>query len=174
MLNQSITPPVFGDPRLPPRFWAKVRVGIFGCWVWEAYRDRKGYAWGKTDSQAGLVHRWSWACLIGPIPDGLTIDHLCRNHSCVWPAHLEPVTLRVNIQRGHAARAPLVSCKRGHRFIEGGYTVFVSLDGSSRRQCNQCAHLTQARFRKAHANDPEFRRRRSIYNKTQYARRGKR
>lgn len=76
-----------------------------GCWVWQRVRDRHGY--GRTHRESGktaLAHRVYYERLVGPIPDGLQLDHLCRNHACVNPEHLEPVTNRENVIRGIEAR----------------------------------------------------------------------
>jgi hypothetical protein len=70
-----------------------------GCWLWTGYVDRHGYGQFKGAKQ-GSAHRWSYEYHAGPIPEGLQLDHLCRVRSCVNPAHLEPVTCRVNVSRG--------------------------------------------------------------------------
>ncbi|WP_411732175.1 HNH endonuclease signature motif containing protein [Paeniglutamicibacter sp.] len=77
-------------------FWAKVRK-TNSCWVWTAAKV-KGY--GKF--QKHRAHRWSYEHLVGPIPEGLTLDHLCRNRACVNPEHLEPVTVEENVRRAAA------------------------------------------------------------------------
>ena len=93
-----------GDPRLPERFWSKVSVDS-GCWLWTASLNTAGYPqYGIAADTPALAHRVSYSTLVGPIPEGFTIDHLCRHPPCVNPAHLEPVTRRVNIQRAHASR----------------------------------------------------------------------
>jgi len=81
---------------LPDRFWAKVDLAAEGgCWAWTA-RTSNGYGKyamrvrGKvTDYRA---HRLAYQALVGPIPEGFQIDHLCRNRACVNPNHLEIVT----------------------------------------------------------------------------------
>ena len=77
-------------------------VEVDGCWLWTGGR-RGGYGRIKL-AETGTVdaHRLSYEHHIGPIPDGLVIDHLCRNRSCINPAHLEPVTTAENIRRGEA------------------------------------------------------------------------
>lgn len=73
------------------------------CWNWIGALNSKGYGCISTGgkNKNGLVHRVSYELHVGPIPDGLTIDHLCRNKVCVNPAHLEPVTIRTNIRRAY-------------------------------------------------------------------------
>lgn len=74
-----------------------------GCWIWTG-AQLKGYGRLSTRSNpSGLAHRIVYSALVGPIPDGLTLDHLCQNTLCVNPAHLEPVTASENLRRRHAA-----------------------------------------------------------------------
>jgi hypothetical protein len=91
------------------RFWALVGEGpipewrpdLGPCWLWTGKISSRGY--GRLDPQRGmhiLCHRWSYEALIAPIPDGLTIDHLCRVKRCVNPWHMEPVPISINAKRG--------------------------------------------------------------------------
>jgi hypothetical protein len=90
----------------------------------------------------GQAHRFAYELLVGPIPAGLTLDHLCLNKACVRPDHLEPVSLTVNIRRANARRT---HCKRGHAFTpENTY-----LDKIGARQCRKCGAEKQARYRAA-------------------------
>jgi hypothetical protein len=82
------------NDELASRFWPKVKLGG-GCWEWSGYRDLRGY--GRFDSF--LAHRIAYELTVGPIPIGLTLDHLCRNASCVNPGHLEPVSITENDRR---------------------------------------------------------------------------
>ncbi len=91
------------------RFWVKVDV-LGDCWLWAAGLDGHGYGQfrvgSRTDGTRRMVraHRWAYEHLVGVIPDGLDLDHLCRTPRCVNPAHLEPVTNRENSRRGFASR----------------------------------------------------------------------
>lgn len=78
-----------------------------GCWNWNGYRDTSGY--GRVNIQGEhFAHRYVYQCLVGLIPDGMDLDHLCRNRGCVNPAHLEPVLEITNIRRSRVARLTLV------------------------------------------------------------------
>ena len=111
---------MFGDERLPDRFWDKVSPEPnTGCWFWTAFTNKFGYGrftFGKTNYDG--AHRWAYRALVGPIPEGLQLDHLCRQPSCVNPAHLEPVTPGENTRRGLAGKAQLArtACPRGHNY----------------------------------------------------------
>jgi hypothetical protein len=86
------------------RFWWKVHKTTT-CWLWRAALDRHGYGlFHPHGTHTVLAHRWAYQSLIGPIPEELEIDHLCRVRHCVNPAHMEPVTCGENVRRGLAAR----------------------------------------------------------------------
>jgi hypothetical protein len=70
------------------------------CWNWTGY-TKGGYGYIGINNSAQLAHRWSYKHHVGDIPDGLVLDHLCRNRSCVNPWHLDPVPLTVNVNRGN-------------------------------------------------------------------------
>ena len=88
------------------RFWSKVdRNGRGGCWLWTASLNRYGYPnFGAVNGRPMAGHRYAYERLVGPIPAGLQLDHLCRVRRCVNPAHLEPVTPKENTRRGLRAR----------------------------------------------------------------------
>lgn len=100
-----------GDVALQPRpsawdrFVDKVVVAASDCWLWTGGRAGRGDLYGQFwyGGTQGLAHRFSYETLVGPVPEGLELDHLCRVQHCVNPTHLEPVTPAVNIQRMRAA-----------------------------------------------------------------------
>lgn len=114
-----------GRPPVPleERFWAKVdkvrsmrHLDGESCWEWTAVRDPKGYGVFTTSEGKKVgAHRVAYELLVGPIPEGLVLDHLCRNPGCVRPSHLEPVTFLVNVQRGHR-HVNTTHCPNGHEY----------------------------------------------------------
>jgi hypothetical protein len=104
---------------LDVRIRENVTVTQSGCWEY-AHRDAKGYGrmWvgSRCDGSRAfkLAHRISYEEFVGPIPEGLVLDHLCRNHACVNPEHLEPVTNAENVRRG--VRKTKTHCPQGHPY----------------------------------------------------------
>ncbi len=123
------------------RFCPKVRVSPFGCWQWLAGQNGIGYGTFRCGDKLKLAHRASYEHFVGPIPNGLEIDHLCRNRACVNPAHMEVVTHRENTLRGAtvtAANARKTHCNRGHRFTEANTYKYGGRPG---RYCRACRRL---------------------------------
>ncbi len=109
--------------RKPPPTDAEIVLArverVDDCWLWTGARHNAGY--GQYGKPARLAHRMSYEAFVGPIPDGLTVDHLCRNRLCVNPSHLEPVALAVNVLRGEslpAKNARKTHCPKGHPYDE--------------------------------------------------------
>lgn len=103
------------------RFWLRVEK-TDTCWEWIGRTNEKGYGLMQVKPsgcphQTMTAHRLSYQLLVGPIPDGLTLDHLCRNTSCVNPEHLEPVTLEENVRRAHPIDAQCGACGAGVNHI---------------------------------------------------------
>jgi hypothetical protein len=123
------------------RFWEKVNK-TDTCWLWTAYLSPRGYGHfvsGVTGSSR-LAHRISYELLVGKIPDGLVLDHLCRVPACVNPSHLEPVTNAENIRRGVAGlrNKSKTRCPRDHEYTPEN-TVFRSRTrGGVNRVCRIC------------------------------------
>ena len=135
-------------PRVTPedRFWAKVNK-TSKCWLWIGRLDRLGYARFKIDGVATSIHRFAYQLLIGPIPVGLTLDHLCRVRHCVNPAHLEPVTQRDNTLRGETLNATNIKkthCSRNHPY-DLINTYWRHNDGG--RDCRKCMIIRQREYR---------------------------
>jgi HNH endonuclease len=145
-----------GDPR--ERFWDKVARGADDeCWEWQAYRKREGYGQFHVRDNLGRwkpvpASRFSYELEYGTIPAGLTVDHLCFNPSCVNPAHLEAVTMRVNVLRGSAPTAEnarKTRCKRGHDLTD--LRNVRSRNGGRWRWCRACDVIRTRQYREARA-----------------------
>ena len=88
---------------------AKYVVRTEDCWLWIGARTRAGYGIFTANYVNAYAHRWMYERYIGPIPDGLDLDHLCRVRHCCNPGHLEPVTRKINLNRG-AGHGGALSC----------------------------------------------------------------
>lgn len=143
-------------------FWRRVPCtpGPHACWPWVGKIDRHGYgalgARVEGHKRTLRAHRVAYELLVAPIPEGLVIDHLCRVRHCVNPSHMEPVTVRVNTQRGNAGKSstkppgwmPVLAqrqiakthCDNGHEFTpENTY-----LRRGKWRACRACASERRA------------------------------
>lgn len=140
----------FRDRRLPESFWSKVVLNTSsGCWEWAAARNELGYGIYAVSREPRRAHRVAFSALVGPIPEGLDLDHLCRNAGCCNPAHLEPVTHRVNVLRGESPLAHLA--KRTH-CVEGHSLSGANLSPSSlRRGLRACLTCERRRAREQSA-----------------------
>jgi HNH endonuclease len=140
-----------GRPRVPLRDRLLKQITAdpdSDCWLWTGYVDPAGYASirvGGGGSAELTVQRAAYQLFVGPIPEGLTIDHLCRVRHCANPEHLEAVTMRENTLRGDtlpARNAAKTHCLRGHPFDEantgfqpgGRYCLTCKREGWGRRQ----------------------------------------
>ena len=140
--------------RLP--FWQRVDVSDDkdACWEWLGAVQTAGY--GTTSK--GLAHRIAYEDAVGPIPEGLTIDHLCRTKTCCNPNHMEPVTLAENLRRavktrnhhrgGNLAYAARTHCKWGHEYTQEN----TRMNGNA-RVCKACAKRRSDEFQWRRANE---------------------
>ena len=112
-----------------------------GCLLWTGHIQPTGYGQFHLDGRREYAHRASYRLFVGPIADGLEIDHLCRRRACVRPEHLEPVTPRENVIR--AAKANWATgCVAGHAYTDA--TLYVRPDG--RRACRVCQSERSRRY----------------------------
>lgn len=148
----------------------KIKIDpVSGCWICTLTKVRGGYARvsrsvdGKPRSF--LAHRYAYEHLVGPIPEGLDLDHTCHDHACPSPgpdcphraccnpAHLEPTTRRENITRGQrpaltaASRSSATHCKKGHLFTAENTTM----QGDYRR-CRACLQAKEKRRQRDWSN----------------------
>lgn len=131
-----------------PRFLAKTERTAGGCLLWTGCRLPNGYATFSVNGKPVYVHRWAYEHFVGPIPDGLQVDHTCHgadchlvndcpHRRCAEPTHLEPVSCRTNLLRGNtptAANAAKTHCPAGHPYTGDNVAVYR---GS--RKCVTCS-----------------------------------
>lgn len=142
-------PPQFATPE--ERFWSHVdKRGPDDCWLWAGGLTRGGYGGFSGLRHLGQrAHRIAYQLAVGPIPDGLDLDHTCHDPStctardecphrrCCNPRHLEPVSRKENVERSGGVSAGLASrthCPQGHEFMADN--TFIEADGS--RRCREC------------------------------------
>lgn len=134
------------------RFWDKVEFTGF-CWLWTAHINSGGYGTFRgRDRRMVKAHRFAYETLLGPIPNGQHLDHLCRVRRCVNPDHLEAVEPRVNTLRGMSPTAILarkVLCSRGHK-LSGDNLAIVK----GRRCCRECDRIRGAAYRERKRHVP--------------------
>lgn len=124
------------------RFARKI-VSMDCCWEWGGAKMKRGYGRFMLNGENMMAHRVIYELLIGPIPPGLTVDHLCRNTSCMNPGHMEIVTLAENLRRRPIAGTAFLNaikthCPRGHELsgdnLRGGQRI-------NNRACKACCAI---------------------------------
>jgi hypothetical protein len=123
------------DPKA--KLLARAVAAHGGCIVWTGSKNDRGYGHIDVNGQRQYTHRLSYELHVGPIPDGLVIDHLCRNRACLNPHHLEPVTQGENTRRGE--RAQRTHCPQGHPYDEANTYVKRRVNGAAHRNCRECS-----------------------------------
>ncbi len=137
-------------PTIAETFEAKhMPVPHSGCWIWIGKLNAQGYGTlsrkGANGKQKIMrAHVVAYRMLVGEVPEGLELDHLCKVRSCVNPDHLEPVTHQVNCQRGEAGHhraiecSALTHCKNGHEWTEANTYYRPNTQGKVWRSCRTC------------------------------------
>ena len=137
-------------PTRSERFWVKVDKNgeipahnpeLGRCWIWTAGGCGRRGNYGKFHDGERRVyaHRWAWESVNGQIPEGLTIDHLCRTTRCVNPKHLEPVTSGENTRRYSRT---ITECVHGHAYTKEN----TYIDPTGRRRCRECARQQKREY----------------------------
>lgn len=138
---------------LPSWFWDRYdRTG--DCWLFKGVPNKYGYATIKTDGHHSVYgHRAAYEELVGSIPDGFQIDHLCKVRICANPDHLEAVPQWENIYRGNGVAVQKMKqthCIHGHEFTPEN--TIVRKDRPTTRECRECGRISsRERKRKARA-----------------------
>lgn len=128
------------------RFWAKVDQSN-GCWLWKASLDRKGYGQFRLNGKMRRAHSISYELTVGEVPDGLVLDHLCRNPKCVRPDHLKPKTQRENVLCGTSFASinyAKTHCIHGHEFTKAN--TYIRPYGA--RDCRACILTRVKKYKK--------------------------
>jgi hypothetical protein len=129
---------------LTERLRNRIEHGPGDCWTWTGAKNPKGYGNIGVENRTRSVHRVAYETWVGPIPDGYDIDHICRNRSCINPAHLRPLTPFDNRERNQFTG--VTHCVNGHPF-DAENTHVSTRDGRTVRSCRTCNRERMARWR---------------------------
>jgi hypothetical protein len=137
-------------PEDQTRLWSKIQKGgplpvhdpsLGPCWLWLAGKNNGGYGHFRGwDGRMIVAHRLTYEMLVGPIPDGLHIDHLCRVRGCVNPSHLDPVLTKVNTWRGLKG-VMKTHCIHGHAFSPENTWTY-----RGHRVCKVCSRARRTEY----------------------------
>lgn len=153
------------QPDFAEWFWAKAdRREPDECWPWiKGLSD--GYGRVGFEGRLHLAHRIAYELEVGPIPDGLLLDHTCHNadlecpggplcmhRKCVNPKHLDPATFADNIRRGRSYNGSLTHCRRGHEYTPENTII----QKGKYRSCKKCTRMKQAEHRAKRRKEREL------------------
>ena len=122
------------------RFWSKV-IKTDNCWEWNGACNAHGYGVFELFGAYPLAHRVAYELLVKPIPNGMQLDHLCRNHGCVNPVHLEIVPSGENTKRGRDSRGKPTHCPSGHPYTPEN----TMIDSKGHQHCKICHRASSRR-----------------------------
>ncbi len=144
--HNVVTPPII-------RFWDKIEIQESGCWEWQAQVKDTGYGIFYDGKHQVRAHRYAYEHFNNvSVPEGLEIDHLCRNRKCVNPEHMEIVTHQENVVRGIAGQwfrekqIAKTHCPQGHPYDEEN--TYHRPDGG--RDCKQCMRKRSNQWKREH------------------------
>lgn len=133
------------------RFWERVSPEpMSGCWIWDGSATAAGYGTLHANGRPRSAHRVAYEMYRGRIPDGLELDHKCRNTFCVNPDHLDAVPHAVNVRRGHAGRATgrlqraKTHCPGGHEY--NARNTHIRANGE--RECSECTRIRAREYQR--------------------------
>lgn len=144
-----------GHESILRRIDRKTVVTATGCWEWQGARDKNGYGLtfygsNRLRKVTILAHRLVYELMVGPIPEGLGLDHLCRNPPCVRPEHLEPVTQVENTHRSpltvNSINKAKTECLRGHSLLDPA-NVYTAPSRPYERVCRKCLAIRKRKWK---------------------------
>ena len=124
-----------------------MRMSENGCWHWLGALTSEDYGFLYFQGKRMAAHRLSYETFVGPIPKGIVLDHLCRDHTCINPDHLDPCTPGENVRRGISHYGSRTHCEAGHPYTSENTAINKAYDS---RQCRICKRISNQKYKAAH------------------------